>query len=49
MDFPMEMKFLLDVEGFQKIVFLHAALTLGIFEELIYTPKSAPKLAKKTE
>ena len=47
MDFPMEMKFLLDVEGFQKIVFLHAALTLGIFEEIIYTPKSASQLAKK--
>jgi len=47
LDVPGEINFLLDVDGFQKIVFLHAGITLGIFDALAAGSKTVRKLAKE--
>jgi len=47
LDIPGEIKFLLDVDGFQKIVFLHTAQVLGIFDALSKRRARAKTIAQQ--
>lgn len=46
-DIPGEIRFLLDVDGFQKIVFLYTAQVLGIFDALSRRRASAKTIAQQ--